>query len=258
MIPGNVHCIRPGITNCHLLGRPRRWILVDAGCRGRHEIFFRGLGRLAIAPRDIRLIVVTHVHFDHVGSLAAIREGCGCPVAVHAAEAGLLREGRIVLPPGTRWWSRRLIASARRQLRIVEALYRFDPVDPEILVEEELDLSGFGVEARVLHTPGHTAGSLTVLTATGHAAVGDLAVNYCPLGAKRYSPPFGDSLAEVERQWRRLWVAGARWIHPAHGGSFPARRLPGATVDRADGSQGNGERGTGAPGVQEAKPGFLD
>ncbi|MEE4607543.1 MAG: hypothetical protein V2L15_01535 [Desulfobacteraceae bacterium] len=42
-----------------------------------------------------------------------------------------------------------------------------------ILVEHELDLSSFGAEARVLHTPGHTAGSLTVRTASGHAATAD-------------------------------------------------------------------------------------
>jgi len=94
------------------MGGPHRWVLVDAGVRGRHENFFHKLRRLNIEPRDIRLIVVTHVHFDHVGSLAAIQRRCDCPVAVHAAEAALLEKARIVLPPGTGVFSRRLIALA--------------------------------------------------------------------------------------------------------------------------------------------------
>ena len=230
MIPAEVHCIRLGITNCYLMGGPHRWVLVDAGVRGRHENFFHKLRRLNIEPRDIRLIVVTHVHFDHVGSLAAIQRRCGCPVAVHAAEAALLEKARIVLPPGTGVFSRRLIALGRRHPRIVARLYRFDPVVPEILVAHELDLSGFGVEARVLHTPGHTAGSLTVLTASGHAAVGDLAFGCRPFGAKRHMPPFGDSLELIAEQWRRLGAAGAEWIYPGHGCPFPARRLLDAVV----------------------------
>ena len=225
MAAATVRCIRLGITNCYLIGGPRRWILVDAGSPGGHETFFRKLGRWAIRPQDIRLIVVTHAHFDHVGSLAAIRQRCDCPVAVHAAEAQLLKAGRIVLPPGTGPFSRRLIALGQRHPRIVQRLYRFDPVVPEILVAHELDLIGFGVEARVLHTPGHTAGSLTVLTASGHATVGDLAFGCRSFGAKRHMPPFGDSLETIREQWRRLGAAGARWIHPGHGCAFPARRL---------------------------------
>ncbi|MDD2603259.1 MAG: MBL fold metallo-hydrolase [Desulfobacteraceae bacterium] len=225
MISETVHRIRLGITNCYLMGHPRRWVLVDAGCRGRQGTFFRRLKRLGIGPGDIRLIVVTHVHFDHVGSLAAIRERCGCPVAVHAAEAPLLKAGRIVLPPGTGEFSRRLIAFGQRHPPMVASLYRFDPVIPEIIVEHELDLRGYGVEARVLHTPGHTAGSLTVLTASGHAAVGDLAFGCRFFGANRHMPPFADSLETIAGQWRKLGTAGARWIHPGHGCPFAVRRL---------------------------------
>ncbi len=225
MAATTIRAIRLGITNSYLIGAAGRYILVDAGNRGQAAYFFRKLRAMGISPADIGLIVVTHVHFDHVGSLAAIRKGCGCPVAVHASEAGLLAEGRIVLPPGTRPATRGLIGLARRRPRIVERLYRFEPVAADLLIEDQLALDPFGVEARVLHTPGHTIGSLTVLTANGDAAVGDLAVNYYPFGRGPYTPPFADSLEAVGRQWRRLLEMGARWIFPAHGRPFPASRL---------------------------------
>jgi glyoxylase-like metal-dependent hydrolase (beta-lactamase superfamily II) len=225
MTDPTVRAIRLGITNSYLIGTHGRYVLVDAGTRGREAYFFRKLGAAGIRPADIGLIVVTHVHFDHVGSLAAIRKRCGCPVAVHASEAPMLREGRIVLPPGTRPYSRWLIGLARRHPWIVERLYRFDPVEADILVEQKFSLDGFGVKARALHTPGHTAGSLSVLTAAGDAAVGDLAVNYHPFGRRRHAPPFGDSPELIRHQWRRLLTLGARQIYPAHGRPFPARRL---------------------------------
>ena len=224
-MPSSVRTIRLGITNSYLVGAKRRWILVDAGSRGHAAVFFRKLGAAGGRPTDIRLIVITHAHFDHVGSLAAIGRRCHCPVAIHKAEAGLLARGQVVLPPGTRPATRMLLRLARRHPRIVSRWYRFRPVTADIRIDEEFTLQGFGVAARIVHTPGHTAGSLSVLTDAGDAVVGDLAVNYYPFGLGPIAPPFGDSLVIVRQQWRRLLELGARRIYPAHGWPFPADRL---------------------------------
>ena len=220
-----VRRIRLGITNCYLLGHNHHWILVDAGIRGWSGRFFRKLAVWGCRPSDLRLIVITHAHFDHVGSLAAIRRRCDCPVAVHRIEASWLSEGRILLPPGIRPHTRALIGLANRHPDLVRRWYRFESVKAEILVEKELSLAPFGVAARVLHTPGHTPGSISVLTEAGDAMVGDLAVNYIPFGLASVAPPFGDSVAMIRRQWRRLRDLGTRRIHPGHGWSFGASAL---------------------------------
>jgi hydroxyacylglutathione hydrolase len=54
----------------------------------------------------------------------------------------------------------------------------FDEVEPEILVDEEMDLLEFGVNGRIVHTPGHTSGSISLLLDSGEAFVGDLAINW--------------------------------------------------------------------------------
>ena len=227
-MPPTVHRIRLGITNCYLLGQKRDWILVDAGNRGWSGYFFRKLAARGVRPSDLRLIVITHAHFDHVGSLAAICRHCDCPVAIHRTEAAWLAGGRIVLPPGTRPYTRALIDLARRHRRLVNRWYRFTPVEAEIRVDRELSLAPFGVSARVLHTPGHTPGSLSVLSAAGDAMVGDLAVNYVPFGLGAVAPPFGDDLMDIRRQWRRLAELGVRRVYPAHGRPFDAARLGGS------------------------------
>ena len=61
---------------------------------------------MGIRPEQIRLLIMTHVHFDHAGSAAAIQRLTGCRVAVHAREAALLSSGRAVIPPGINWYGR--------------------------------------------------------------------------------------------------------------------------------------------------------
>lgn len=200
--------------------------MIDAGPRGTAPSFIRSLQRYGIAPGQIRLILVTHVHFDHVGSLQAIQKQCGCPVLVHQAEAGLLSRGCVVLPPGTHLLTSLLIRLANRHPRIVRRLFRFDPVRPDRIIKDTLGLAPFGFDAHVLPTPGHTPGSLSVITASGQAFVGDLAVNYLPGGRGPYWPPFGDSLRLIRKSWRILLNQGATTIYPAHGQPFKAEKLP--------------------------------
>ena len=215
-----VHTILLGITHVYLLEGVHGYLLIDAGSRAMGPAFGRALQRRGVRPDQIRLIVITHVHFDHVGSLRAIHAGCGCPVLVHRAEAGLLSTGRVVLPPGTRPLTRLLTRLARRRPRFIQRVFHFDPVVPTHVLVGPLDLAPFGFDARVVPTPGHTAGSLSVVTPSGRAFVGDLAVNYRPGGRGPFLPPFGDSLSQVRRSWRTLMAMGVSTFYPAHGCPF--------------------------------------
>jgi hydroxyacylglutathione hydrolase len=218
--------IRLGITWVYLIPGRTGYLLVDAGPRGKATNFRRALARHGIAPRQIRLILVTHVHYDHVGSLKAIRNDCACPVIVHRAEAAHLVRGHMALPPGTRPLPRMLIALARRHPRLAKRLTCFEAVVPDRIIDGPLDLSPDGFAARVLPTPGHTMGSISVVTASGLAFVGDLAVNYLPGGRGPFYPPFGDSLDTIRQSWRVLGAMGVTRIYPAHGQPFAIHKLP--------------------------------
>lgn len=215
-----LHRILLGITHVYLLEGLRGYLLIDAGSRAMEPVFRQALQRRGIAPDQIRLIAITHVHFDHVGSLRDIQSACGCPVLVHRAEAELLSEGRVVLPPGLRPLTRLLTRLARRRPRLIQRVFRFDPVVPAHVIKGPLDLAPFGFDAWGIPTPGHTAGSLSVVTPSGRAFVGDLAVNYRPGGRGPFLPPFGDSLPLVRESWRTLMDMGVSTFYPAHGRPF--------------------------------------
>jgi hydroxyacylglutathione hydrolase len=217
-----VHKIRMGFSNAYLVQGKADFVLVDAGHSNRARVFSQYLEKQGISPGQIKLIVITHVHFDHVGSLKQIKELCGCPVAIHEKEALLLRKGLLVLPPGTNLFAKTASCLGRK---FATRLMTFEAVEPDILCAKDRSLESFGIYGRIISTPGHTDGSLSVLLATGEAFVGDLAANYLPFGLGPICPPFAVNVPELFKSWERLLSAGATKIFPAHGRPFPAELL---------------------------------
>ena len=99
-------------------------------------------------------------------------------------------------------------------------------IDP-VSVDRSLDNRHFSLEAyqingKIMHTPGHTAGSISLLLESGEAFVGDLAMS----GFPRVSGPgpfvLGDDLETMKQSWQVLLDEGARRIYPSHGKPFDA------------------------------------
>jgi hydroxyacylglutathione hydrolase len=219
--------VQLGTSNAYLIRGDGGCILVDAGNARQEKRFFRILGQYGLHPEDIRLIVVTHTHYDHVGSLSAIKAACGCPVAVHEKEYHLLKEAEFVMPHGTNLQGKGVIFMANRLVgypTVTKGL-KFAPVEAEIVISGEVSLEKFGVAGKIIPTPGHSAGSVSVLLADGQAFVGDLTVNYVPLGLGSVFPPFAENVDELLESWMKLLEAGAKTIAPAHGRPFSAEVL---------------------------------
>lgn len=213
--------IRLGVTRCALI-RGEGAVLVDAGVPGKGAAFARALARLGVVPAEIRLVVMTHGHFDHVGSARAISAMTGAPIAMREPDRGWLERGRAPLPPGGTTWGRIMLVG----LRALAPLVRIEPAAVEIAIGDEgLDLAPFGLAGRVIPTPGHTAGSVSVLLPGGEALVGDLAMNGFPMRRGPGVPIFADDFEQVRAGWRTLLDAGATTIFPAHGEPFPAEVL---------------------------------
>ena len=171
------HRIRLGFGNGYLIQAQRGCIVIDAGSKNQQQPFIRHLEKNNLSGDEVGLIVITHVHFDHVGSLKAIKELCKCPVAVHERESQLLRGGVVVFPPGTNLYAK---AASYIGQKLMRPLFRFPSVEPDIFISEDFSLEPFGIPVDIIPTPGHTGGSLSVLLSSGQAFVGDLAANYLP------------------------------------------------------------------------------
>ncbi len=217
-----IHTVPVGFDRCYIL-ESEGVVMVDGGAPGRARAFRAGLARLALQARDISLIVITHGHFDHFGSARAIKDMTGARLAVHERDRAALDEGRsLAVPPALTAWGRVLLLA----LRPVAVRLRIPPAPAEVvLTERDLPLAPFGLHGRVIHTPGHTDGSVSVLLDSGEAFVGDLAMNGFPLRRGPGMPAFARDFAQVQASWRKLLEAGATAIYPAHGRPFPAEVL---------------------------------
>ncbi len=125
--------------------------LVDAGTKRAPKSVVAGLAYIGVGPADVTRLLVTHAHPDHVGGLAGLRGRTGATVSVHERDAAYVREGRgPVLDRGT--LGGRLL---RRNKGATPT-----PVDEELVDGQLLAVAG---GLRVLHTPGHTPGHVSLL-----------------------------------------------------------------------------------------------
>lgn len=193
-----------------------RPILIDAGYPGNERKILKQIAANGVDPKAISLIVVTHVHPDHVGALAALKAQTGAQVAVHRSGAELLSQGRCQgAVPVTRL--------GRLLVRLLPAK-SLTGVTAEQIVDDELDLAPFGVQGRVVSTPGHTVDSMSVSLAWGEAIVGDLIMAFVRHKAPGY-PLFAINMPQVYNSVRAVLRWKPTMIYAAHGGPFEPEKV---------------------------------
>jgi hydroxyacylglutathione hydrolase len=210
--------IRLGFDQCYVL-KSEGVIAIDAGTPGKGKIFAHGLQRASIDPQDVQLVVITHAHWDHIGSAKEIKNITGAKLAMHHREATWLQESWKPLPPGITPWGTVFI----RIHKLFMPRISIPSAKVDVLWDDDgLSSADYGIPGRILPTPGHSAGSVSVLLNTGEAFVGDLAMNRFPLRLFPGLPILGNEPDAVSASWKLLLEQGAKTVYPAHGNPFPA------------------------------------
>jgi hydroxyacylglutathione hydrolase len=206
-----------GLNSCYLI-RGKSTIMIDGGMPNKLRMFKRKLGRLYIHPEDIKLMVLTHSHFDHAGSAKAISEFTGAKIVIHESEKSFLENSEFAFIKGVNTWG-------KITLPLLSPFFRnfsFPKVNADIFInEKEFPLYDYGIDGKILHTPGHTQGSISVLLSTGEAFVGCLAHNGTPFRLNPGFPIYAQNIELIKESWRLLIDKGAKIIFPGHGDPFP-------------------------------------
>jgi glyoxylase-like metal-dependent hydrolase (beta-lactamase superfamily II) len=195
------------------------FVLIDTGLATRRADLERELDRAGCRPGDLRIIVITHGDADHAGNAAHVRGRYGTPIAMHRAEWPAVERGNMLLSRGRGTLFRRLIGGL---LFRFAGLGKSDRFEPDLQLEDGYDLSGHGLDATVLHLPGHSRGSIGVLTADGDLFCGDLLTN---LGEPRLNS-LVDDRSDLDASLDRLRSLEIRTVYPGHGEPFALERVP--------------------------------
>jgi len=167
--------------------------LVDTGFRGRVTQILKAARRLGYSPSDIGNIIVTHHHADHIGSLAMLKKITHAKGMVHPADAPYI-DGRLPQPgPAGPRWLRRALAPLLR-------LWTTAPVIVDILVNDGDDLPMLG-GIKVLHTPGHTPGSICLFLPQERLVIaGDVLTNRFGLSlpSKTYTVDIAQEIQSIQ------------------------------------------------------------
>lgn len=205
-----------GRSNVFLLSANDQILLVDTGAQFMRKLLLKRLVKLGIERIDY--LILTHTHCDHAGNSMIIREKYNAKVVVHKDEAGYLESGNNIIPEGTNPFTKIL-------MKIVSGLFaqaaKYKPCTCDICVDTSYDFSDKGINAYVLHTPGHTPGSMSLIIDNQIALVGDTMFG---IYWRTVFPPFANDVNSLMKSWSDLLKTQCIWFLPSHG-SANSRQL---------------------------------
>jgi hydroxyacylglutathione hydrolase len=210
-----------GHANVFLIRTGDGYILVDAGMPGDPETLDEVFATAGVDPSTIELILVTHGHMDHMGLTAYAKEITGAQVLCHQSLAGKLAGGEIEDSVAQNMMGRFINFMAG--IQALTGGGDIEAVQADILVDDSFDLSEYGISGRVIHTPGHSQGSLSIVLDNGETLIGDMVRDEGAgeIGPGMFYEDKGALVASLEEVVR----LDSRTIYLSHGSTADNRDL---------------------------------
>lgn len=168
-------------------------VLIDPGLENYLGQRLKEMQDDGIDPKDIDVIAITHLHPDHCGATAALKEISGAKVALHPLQQEYLD----------------IMAEESRKFLGVGIAKEFSA---DLVLEERLSLGS--IELKVIHTPGHSPGSICFYAADKKMVIcGDLVFEQ---GVGRTDLPFGN-MDELRNSFETVSTLDTELLLPGHG-----------------------------------------
>ena len=190
-------------------------ILVDTGGPNSLAKLTQALKSHGVVAQDLGLIVHTHGHGDHVGSTAALQQMARMPTLLYQSDLQMAERG-VNSPVHYSRLAARMIAPF--------VMRHFAGFVPSMTIQSEFSLKPYGIEAEIIHTPGHTPGSVSIVFENGSAIVGDVMMGGHLGGAFQPHLPryhyFYDDMAQIHSSLKTLLDRGVETFYVGHGGAI--------------------------------------
>lgn len=205
-----IYQVLKGRSNSFLVNQGNDYILIDTGRGNSWKILSDRLNNI-LEENLLSCLILTHAHFDHAENAASLKKEYNCRIIVHENEAENLKHGTNILPKGTNPLTR---LEVKMLGKLLQSHYNYELTNPDIIVREKYDLNRFKINAYILHTPGHSPGSMSIIIDNEIALVGDTMFGVFSNSAY---PPFADDPETMIKSWKKLLETDCRLFLPGHG-----------------------------------------
>lgn len=217
-------------VNCYLGKEDDNFILFDTGGHtifdktftDRCEVLMNKLARFGCKPGNLKLVLLTHGDIDHVANAVYIKEKYQTKIAMHACDLQLVSSlsiEKMMQSFNFRSIVLKIIFQImKKSIKKISSkiLSDFKPFKPDILMNEGDSLLKYGFSAKVLHIPGHTEGSIGVLTENSDLIAGDIFTNI----KKPSIAPNAADFKMLAKSVEKLKNMNINTIYPGHGLPF--------------------------------------
>ena len=183
---GDIH------TNCYLLTDEASGESAAVDCALFDADYQALLEKAGVT--SLKYILLTHGHFDHISGVKRLKDACGGEICIHGEDAACLTDPKKSLNSYTRFAA-------------------LEPAAPDVIVGEGSELFLGGTKITVMHTPGHTRGSVCFLT-EGKLFCGDTLFR---LSMGRTDLPGGNTRTLLASLARLSELEGEYDVYPGHG-----------------------------------------
>jgi metallo-beta-lactamase class B len=140
-IVGNLYWVGTEDLACYLITSPQGHILINTGLASSEKQIKKNLKKLGFALADIKILLTTQAHYDHLGAMAAIKEQTGAKFYANQKDAEVIQTG------------------GKTDFELSHYSTSFRPIEPDMLLTDGQKISLGSNTLTMLHHPGHTKGS---------------------------------------------------------------------------------------------------
>jgi hydroxyacylglutathione hydrolase len=198
-----------GRSNVFVLTNNKKNILIDTSVSRLWSKIQVQLDSLEI--KTIDYLILTHTHFDHAANANKIMSKFNASVIVRKEEAGYLSKGESILPGGTTLITKLIVNIVGKRLF---PIFKYEPCNSDFVIDSNYNLNELGFNAYLIHTPGHTVGSMSLIIDDEIAIVGD-----SMFGIFKWSvfPPYAEDKDLMIKSWGKLLETKCSLFLPSHG-----------------------------------------
>jgi hydroxyacylglutathione hydrolase len=197
-------------TNSYLIKTNKGYILIDTGYSTNRKELEKHLEKAGCTTKNLKLILITHGHFDHTSNCAFLRKKYGAPIAMHKGDIQMVETGDM-------FYNKNIIMRTFGKILFFFLLRgSFKKFTPDILLEDKHDLTPYGFEAEIIHLPGHSKGSIGIFTTDNNLICGDLLTNI----KKPQKNTLIEDKEELDASAEQIKNLKMDMIYPGHGKPF--------------------------------------